>query len=129
MGLSSLFGENYLLKSATSLKSEVKPLDEIDILVNGLLSEKSLSYRDIQRSNVKEDHYFIQLAAYSKYKPSKLILKLQEHGYKTTIKSAKRGDKKVNLLLVGPYLSRGEAQKNLPFLKDVERNAFICKRP
>ncbi len=127
VGVSSLLGQNYLSPAVSAKKVKVKTPDEIEILVNDLLSKEHIPvrYDHIRKSVVKEGKYFVQMAAYSRLKPTKLISEVERKGYQTAINAVWRNDKKVNLLLVGPYDSRAEVKKHLSMLKSLEKDAFI----
>jgi len=124
LSLSCLFGQ---VGVQVSKKTQVKSPDEIELLVNDLLLEKRapVRYQHVQESMIKEGKYFVQMAAYSRLKPVKLISQLESKGYSTAINQVWRDNKKVNLVLVGPYKSRAEVQKYLYALKSVEKGAFI----
>lgn len=125
VGVSSLLGQNYL--SAAGSVKKVQTPDEIEILVNDLLSKERapVRYDQVRKSVAKEGKYFVQMAAYSRLKPMKLISALERKGYHTVFNQVWRNDKKVNLVLVGPYTSRVEVQKDLSSLKSFEKGAFI----
>lgn len=66
---------------------------------------------------------YIQVAAYKQYQPRALLSKLTRLGNKVIIRRTSSGKK----ALIGPYRTRGEAQKALLNIKKVTRSAFIYK--
>ncbi len=125
VGVSSLLGQNYLSPAVSAKK--VKTPDEIEILVNDLLLEKRapVHYQQVQEPSLKEGKYFVQMFAYSLKKPAGLIRKIRQKGYDITTQTAWRKNKQVNLLLVGPYASRGDIKQYLSDLRSISKGAFI----
>jgi len=117
---------------------QTKPAPKITAKKNNIkkseIKQKPLKYNSKKHSKTITQKYYIQVAAFLKYKhPNKKFLELiKKYGYKYTIYPVsvnKNGKKiKVNKLLIGPFASRNEAKKELIKVKKyITQNAFIFK--
>jgi len=67
--------------------------------------------------------YFIQVAAFTQYKPTSLLNRLVQNGYHVVLRHQGR----VTKALVGPYSSPAQAQRALYKVKKIAPRAFIYK--
>ena len=73
--------------------------------------------------------YYIKVGAYSKELPSRYLSVIRNSGFNYVITKAKEKNG-IRKLLIGPYHSRGEANRPLSRVKDrVNRNAYIVEYP
>jgi len=115
------------IKSASKIETE-KDLKKSEI------KQKYVKYTPKYYSKIISQKYYIQVAAFLKHKyPNKKFLELlKKYGYKYTIYPIiinKNGRKiKVNKLLIGPFVSRNKAKRELMKVKKyITQNAFIFK--
>ncbi len=123
LGLTNLF-------ALSKERNVTKSIDEIEILVNDLLNEQVAqkeTEKEFESEKTVKAKYYIQMFAYAKSKPEKLIEKIRERGYNVVISKALRNEKKVRLVLVGPYKNGTLAKRELKILRDIEKDAFIYK--
>jgi cell division septation protein DedD len=95
------------------------------------ISEKIVSKRIEKESDTsqKKGRFYIQMGAFRETnRPSALIGKLKEFGYRPLFKTALRNHEEYRLLLVGPYQSRADAENSLRILRAVEPDAFVYSR-
>ncbi len=77
----------------------------------------------------KSGQFYVQMGAFKKNsRPSALIGKLKEFGYRPLLKTALRNHEQYHLLLIGPYKSRAAVENSLRILRAVKPDAFICYR-
>ncbi len=72
--------------------------------------------------------FYVQMGAYKSRHSANLVSKLRNHGYNNTLihTTASKG-RDLNLILVGPYLSKSEVKKVQRKLKRINPQAFIYK--
>lgn len=101
--------------------------DEIEKLVNSfLLDQETLtSDKKIQNRSFHSKIFFVQVFAFSEKKPMELIQKIRQKGYRISIQNARRNNKQVNLLLVGPFRSEKDVNNALSELRMLSQGAFI----
>ena len=113
------------------VKKEVKEKPQKKEIIKEPIKTKTTTHKPNKKV---EGNYYIQVAALMKYsKPNKKFLDLiKKYGYSYTLYPVeiKRDGKiiKINKLLIGPFASRKEAEKNLVKVKKyITQNAFIFK--
>jgi hypothetical protein len=103
--------------------------ENLDVVTIDNEGEDSInSRRTSHRSyNSNGGDYYIQVAALFKNNGanSKYFRKLDAQGLNHQLKSTTVRGKNINLLLVGPYSSKAEANADLGKVRSVERGAFI----
>jgi len=73
--------------------------------------------------SIKATGYFIQVAAYTKYRPTSMLDRLAQNGNRIILRHQGR----VTKALVGPFASEEEAQRALYKVKKIAKGAFIYK--
>jgi len=80
-----------------------------------------------KRDNFSYSNYYVQMAVWYKKENDKLLSKLESAGYLFEIKDAKRLNKNVQLVLVGPYTTSKDAKIAWKKLRKIKKDAFITK--
>lgn len=89
-------------------------------------------YDDIDANNISEEEfvdsgYYVQMEA-SFYEPTTSLLdKLDSQGYSYILQPSVRKGRSITLVLVGPYLTRADAKRDLRKLRKIKKDAFIYK--
>ncbi len=128
--LSLLFTAN-LLAAEQAKTPSFDEIDEIGKMVDNFLRQKAHDTHTVVKNSVgkaqgKEKHYFVQLGAFSESRPQELIRRLKAAGFDVTFKPVVRGDRRMTLLLAGPFASRSQTDQNLQKLHSFVPDAFIC---
>ncbi len=95
------------------------------IVATPIIEEKR-HYNKISMDN--SDGYYIQMAAYASTNPDKLKRRIKNRGYSNIkLHTIFKQNRKLTLVLVGPYESKRSARAQLRNLRKVKRGAFIHK--
>ena len=108
-------------KSAKRNTNRVVMIDDKEraVLESNHTIRKNRRYRVYQSQG-----YFIQVGAYSKYRPTNTLNKLARSGYHIILRHNRNG---VTKALVGPYSSIEVAYRKLPAIKRIVPQAFLYK--
>ncbi len=120
IGLSKMEAPVVDLSQAMRVNSQ-KNRDIIDDKQRVLISN---NYQKRRKYINKSSSYFIQVGAYSKYRPTSTLNKLAKKGYHIILRHNRNG---ITKILVGPYRTKNEALKRLTTIKRVVPQAFLYK--
>jgi cell division septation protein DedD len=108
------------------VKKEIETLYTFKEEVQKKKSKKILSVTS-KKNNSTYSNYYVQMAVWYKKENERLLSKLENAGYLFEIRDAKRLNKDVQLVLVGPYKNSRDAKKAYKKLRKIKKDAFITK--